>query len=57
MHNNMDNTDHITKETFRRQMAIKNYVSNNFLSMLVDSFNVLDCHLSGVFPHKSNVVE
>ena len=31
-----------------RQMAIKISVSNNFLSMLVDSINVFDCRLSGV---------
>ena len=31
-----------------RQMAIRNSVSNYFLSTLVDSINVFDCHLSGV---------
>ena len=29
-------------------MALENTVSNYFLSMLVDCFNVFDCHLSGV---------
>ena len=29
-------------------MAIKNTVSNDFLSMFVDSINVFDCRLSGV---------
>ena len=32
----------------RRQMAIKNSVSNDLLSTFVDSINVLDCQLSGV---------
>ena len=31
-----------------RQMAIKNSVSNGFLSSFVDSINVFDCRLSGV---------
>ena len=31
-----------------RQMAIKNSVSNYFLSMFVNSINLLDCRLSGV---------
>ena len=31
-----------------RQMAIKNSVSNGFLSTCVDSINVFDCRLSGV---------
>ena len=30
-------------------MAIKNSVSNNFLSMFVDSINVFNCTLSSVF--------
>ena len=30
-------------------MAIKNSVSNDFLSMFVDSINVFHCHLSSVF--------
>ena len=31
-------------------MAIKNtYVSSDFLSMFIDSINVYDCRLSGVF--------
>ena len=29
-------------------MAIENSVSNDFLSMFVDSINVFDYHLSGV---------
>ena len=29
-------------------MAIKNYVSNNFLSMFVYSINIFDCCLSSV---------
>ena len=32
-------------------MAIENSVSNNFLSKFVDSVNVFDCRLSGVFSH------
>ena len=32
----------------RRQMAIKNSVSNDFLFTFVDSINVFDCRLSGV---------
>ena len=32
-----------------RQMAIKNSVSNYFLSTFLDSINVFDCHLSGVY--------
>ena len=31
-----------------RQMAIKNSVSNDFLSTLIDSINVCDCCPSGV---------
>ena len=31
-----------------RQKAIKNSVSNDFLSSFVDSINVFDCHLHGV---------
>ena len=30
-------------------MAIKNSVSNYFLSMFVESINVFDCQLSGVY--------
>ena len=30
-------------------MAIKNSVSNNFLSTFVDSIDIFDCHLPGVF--------
>ena len=34
-------------------MAIKNSVSNNFLSTFVDSINVFNCHLSSVlFPSR-----
>ena len=29
-------------------MAIENSVSNDFLSMFVDSINIFDCGLSGV---------
>ena len=32
----------------RRQMAIENSVSNNYLSTFVDSINVFDCHKFGV---------
>ena len=31
-----------------RQMAIENYVSNDFLSTFLDSNNVFDCHLPDV---------
>ena len=31
-----------------RQMAIENFVSNDFQSTFVDSINVFDCPLSGV---------
>ena len=31
-----------------RQMAIKNFVSIDFLSTFIDSINVFDCHLPGV---------
>ena len=31
-------------------MAIENTVSNDFWSLLVDSINVFDCPVSGVFP-------
>ena len=31
----------------RQQMTIKNIVSNNFLSMFVDSINVVDCPPTG----------
>ena len=34
---------------FRWQMAIKNSVSNDFWSTFVDSINVLDCRLSGMW--------
>ena len=47
------NVDVISLETVflspgGRQMAIKNSVSNDFLSTFINSINVFDCHLSGV---------
>ena len=48
-----------------RQMAIEKFVSNDFLSMFVDSIDVFDCRLPGVFtlllfpflPNRPRVVE
>ena len=37
-------------------MAIKNSVSNKFLSKFVDSINVFDCRLFGVIKVKSFVI-
>ena len=31
-----------------QQLAIENFVSNDFLSTFIDSINVFDCHLSSV---------
>ena len=31
-----------------RQMAIKNYVSNDFLSTFLDGIGIFDCRLPGV---------
>ena len=35
-------------------MAIKNSVSNDFGSTFIDSINIFDCHLSGVYLVCSN---
>ena len=38
----------ITRGRRQSKMAIENPVSNNFLSMFVDSINIFDCHLPSV---------